>query len=314
MENFTTKKNILIAKNLLFIFFVESRKLCLKDLSNDVIRKLSEMLHADKAALGKFYQFFGLKMEGRYFLEAVKQMFPDTTVSVLKECFEALRLYDLVEFMEKVKPRCLRPAVSPEEIAESRDDRPTKYHSDVAVLVVNHTVEEDTVEREDAEKIETFFNDLNSRNEVATISLGTPRETREFLRETKKKNSRIESFSFDEDSHNMHLKSTLQEMERLEKELEEVMQMEKGHEQRQSYQLERKLSQLKEEELWYRGKLENIVKERAQVKRYYEELKKESVEPISTAMDELIHNQGWLILLKTNKRYNIINISLEIIE
>ena len=288
----------------------------MKDLSDDVTTKLSEMLEADEAALEKFHRFFGLKMEGRFPLQVLKQMFPDTAFSVLKECFEALWLCDLVEFMEKVKPRSLRPAVSPEQIEKLRraDDRPTKYHSDVAVLVVNHTVEEDFVEREDAGKIETFFKDLNSRNEVAIISLGISQETREFLKITKKRKPEIRYFSFREDGYNMDLKRTLQEMERLEKELEEVMQMEKGHEQRQSYQLERKLNELKEDELRYRGGLENVVKEREQVKRDYEELKKESVERISTAMDELIHNQGWLILLKTNKRYNIINISLEIIE
>ena len=275
----------------------------MKDLSDDVTRKLSEMLQADEATLEKFYRFFGLKVEGRFPLQVLKQMFPDTAVSVLKECFEALRLYDLVEFMEKVKPRSLRPAVSPEQIEKLRraDDRPTKYHSDVAVLVVNHTVEEDFVEMEDAGKIETFFKDLNSRNEVAIISLRISQETREFLKVTKKRNPGIEHLSFNEDSHNMDLTNILQEMEPLEKELE-------------SYQLERKLSRLKEEELWYRGKLENIVKEREHVKRDYEELKKESVEPISTAMDELTHNQGWLILLKTNKRYNVIKISLVIIE
>jgi len=255
MENFATKENILIASNLLFIFFAESSKLCLKDLSYDITAELSERLQADGAALEKFYQFFGLKMKGRFPLEEIKQMFPDTAVSVLKECFEALRLYDLVEFMEKVKPRSLRPAVSPEQIEKLRrpDDRPTKYHSDVAVLVVNHTVEETIVEREDAEKIETFFKDLNSRNEVAMISLASSQETREFLRVTKKRKPGIKYCSFNEDGHNMDLKDTLQQMERLEKEMEEVMQTEKGREQRPSYlQLERKLSELKREELWYR--------------------------------------------------------------
>ena len=278
----------------------------MKDLSDDVTRKLSEMLQADEAALEKFYRFFGLKMEGRFLLETLKKKFPDTAVSVLKECFEALRLYDLVEFMEKVKPRSLRPVVSPQQIEKllTADDRPTKYHSDVAVLVVNHAVEETIVEREDAEKIETFFRDLNSRNEVAMISLASSQETREFLRVTKKRKPEIKYCSFNEDGHNMDLKDTLQQMERLEKEMEEVMQTEKGHEQRQSYlQLERKLSELKQDELWHRDRLENIVKEKEQVKRDYEELEKESVEPLSTAMDELIHNQGWLTLLKTNRRY-----------
>ncbi|XP_020616577.1 uncharacterized protein LOC110054574 [Orbicella faveolata] len=271
----------------------ESSKLCLKDLSDDVTSKLTEMLQADEAALEKFYQFFGLKMEGRFPLQELKQMFPDTAVSVLKECFEALRLYDLVEVMEKVKPRSLRPAVSPEQIEKlwRSDDRPTKYHSDVAVLIVNHTVEEDIVEREEAEKMETFFKDLDSRNEVTIISSASSQETREFLRKINERNSGM-SYYFEEDIYKKDLKSILQRMERLEKKLEEVMQMEKGHEQRHIVlELQWQLSQLKEKELRYRGRLENIEREREQAKRDYEQIEKKSRKPIPTAMDEWIHSQ-----------------------
>jgi len=180
MENFESYGIIKLYFNMLIIFFAVSSKLCLKDLSDDVTHKLIQRLQADEAALEKFYQFFGLKMgvqyplKGRFLLKEIKKMFPDTTVSVLKECFEVLRLYDLVEILEKVKPRSLRPAVSPEQIEKLRraDERPTKYHSDVAVLVVNYTVGQEDI-RENAEKIETFFKDLNSRNEVTIISLGS---------------------------------------------------------------------------------------------------------------------------------------------
>ena len=266
----------------------------MKDLSDDVTRKLSEMLHANEAALEKFYQFFGLKTRGRYHLEEIKQMFPDTAVGELKECFEALRLYDLVEIMEKVRPRSLRPAVSPEQIEKLRraDDRPTKYHSDVAVLVVSLTVEEDNVEREHAGKIETFFKDLNSRNEVALISLGISQKTREVLGEIEKRN-RGARYDFLEGGYTIDLEYTLRRMESLEKELEEVMQMEKGDKQRQN-DLKLKLSQLKEEKLWYISKLENVEKEIEQAKKDFEELEKESItKPISRAMDEWIQNQGW---------------------
>ena len=133
------------------IFLAESSKLCLKDLSDDVTREFIKRLQADEAALEKFYQFFGLKLgdryplKGRFPLHEIKTLFPDTTINVLKECFEVLQLYDLVEILEKVRPRSLRPAVSPEQIEKLRraDNRPTKYHSDVAVLVVDFTVEGD---------------------------------------------------------------------------------------------------------------------------------------------------------------------------
>jgi len=255
------------------------------------------MLQADEAALEKFYQFFGLKMEGWFPLEEIKQMFPDTAVSVLKECFEALRLYDLVEIMEKVKPRCLRPAVSPEQIEKLRraDNRPTKYHSNVAVLVVNHIVEDDIVEREDAEKIEIFFKDINSQNEVATIALASTQETNEVFREIRERNLGMRYYHLREDRCKKDLEKLLQRKARLEKELEEVMQMEKARLQRRS--LEQKLKELKEQELRCRGKLENVAKEKEQVQRDFEKLKeleKENTKPLSTAIDKWIHNQGLL--------------------
>ncbi|KAJ7377982.1 hypothetical protein OS493_025298 [Desmophyllum pertusum] len=106
------------------------------------------------------------------YLSQIKEFFPDTTVGVLKECFVALQLYDFAELLEKVRPRSLRPALSPEQIEQLRgsSDRPTKYHNKVAVLVVKHIVGKYNVERVDVEKIEAFFKDLNSRNEVTIIA------------------------------------------------------------------------------------------------------------------------------------------------
>ena len=272
----------------------------MKDLSDDVTRKLTEMLQADEAALEKFYQFFGLKMEGRFPLEEIKQMFPDTAVSVLKECFEVLRLYDLVEIMEKVKPRSLRPAASPEQIEKLRrtDDRPTKYHSNVAVLVVNHIVEEDSVKREEAEKIETFFKDLNSQNEVATIALTSTQETREVLRALKRKTLEMRYYYLrEEDSWKKNLESSLQRKARLEKRFEEVMLMDSGKGRHLRQSLELQLKEIKQLELRCRAQLKNFAKEKEQTERDFEKLKeleKESMIPISAALDEWIHSQGLL--------------------
>ena len=125
---------------MLFILHAEADKLCLKDLSSEVTKELHQRLQADKAAMEKVIQFFGLRVFLASGLTDLKDLFPDTTVSVLKRCFEALRMYDLAEILEKVRPRSLRPALSPEHIDKlwRAGDRPTKYHSDVAVLVVNH--------------------------------------------------------------------------------------------------------------------------------------------------------------------------------
>ena len=127
---------------MLFILHAEADKLCLKDLSSDLTKELDYRLRADKAAMEKLYQFFGLNMLHRFGLTDLKDLFPDTTVSVLKKCFEALRMYDFAEIMEKVRRRSLRPALSPNQIEKlwRAGDRPTKYHSNVAVLVVKHEI------------------------------------------------------------------------------------------------------------------------------------------------------------------------------
>jgi len=293
MENFADLTKHKLQINMLIILFADSSRLCLKDLSEDVTAELGIRLQADEAALEKFYQFFGLKMgrwyplRGRFPLNEIKKMFPDTAVSVLKECFEVLRLYDLVEILEKVKPRSLRPAVSPEQIEKLRrtDDRPAKYHSDVAVLVVNHTVGQEDFVRENAEKIETFFKDLNSRNEVTTISLASSKETREFLMELKVTNrvSRYERRTED------RIESILLRKAHLEEELEKVMQMETEHGHRRRLELE--LSEIKQEELRLRGELENVARAKRDLEKL-KELKKKSTKAILTAMDKLIRSQG----------------------
>ena len=262
--------------------------------------ELGRRLQADNTAMEKLYRYFGLNLEHRFKFTDLKDLFPDTTVGVLKKCFDALRMYDLAEIVERVRPRSLRPAVSPEQVEKlwRAGDRPTKYHSDVAVLVVNHTVEKDFVKSKTPEKIETFFKDLNSRNEVATISLGCSQETREDLRKIKQRGLNLGFYHAQEHSLKKGLERVFQWKTRLEKELAEVMQMEKEREQkRRLLELELELREAKQQELGYRGQLENIVTEKEQIKREFEKLKeleKESTKPISTAMDDWIHNQGWL--------------------
>ena len=76
------------------------------------------------------------------------------------------------------------------------------------------------------------------------------------------------------------------------------MQMEKVRKKRQRRsELERQLTDLKQRELTLRGELENIVETNKQTERNtqkLEELRKEITKPISTALNDLIHKQGWL--------------------
>lgn len=163
-------------------------------------------------------------------------------------------------------------------------------------MVVNQMVEKNIYEIINPEKIETFFKDLNSRNEVTIISLASSQETREVLREMKQRRRKnLGDYHLLEISHEIQLERVLQMKASLEEELAEVKQMKKGRKQMQSL-LELELKGIKLREVECRAELENIVKEREQRKRNIEKLKeleKENTKPISTVMDEWIHNQGW---------------------
>ena len=270
----------------------------MKDLSSDVTKELDQRLQADTAAMQKVIQFFGLRPFLSTGLTDLKDLFPDTTVSVMKKCFEALRMNDLAEIMEKVRPRSLRPAVSPEQIEKlwRAGDRPTKYHSDVAVLVVDHAVQK-IVKNKNPEKIETIFKDLNSRNEVAIISFAHSQETQKVLREIKD-STNLRSYHQPpiEGSVKKQLEMVLLQKARLEKELGELGPIKKGNKQRRS-RLERELKRYIQQEFHYRELLEHVAQERELAKRDFiklRELEKENTKPISKAMDEWIHNQGWL--------------------
>ena len=158
----------------------------MKDLSRLVTDELNQRLKADATAMKKVFRFFGLKGDPSIFLFLpIEYLFPDTTVSVLKECFEVLRLYDLAEILAKVKPRALCPALSPEQVEILQlDDRRTKNYSNMAVVVVDVSCEKGT-----AKMIETFFKDLNPKNEVDVIpftNLAEKYQVREEIRKKKR--------------------------------------------------------------------------------------------------------------------------------
>ena len=153
-------------------FSGDDHKLCWKDLSGEVIGKLDVRLKNDQTALKQIFQTFGIDMSpffyGTITFCEILSMFPDTPVKLLKEVFEALQLYDLIDLLEEGKPRAtrsLRPALRLQEIEKLRnpDDRPISYHSSVAVLII------DFAETCDTEGIEKFFKGLNTKSEVTVM-------------------------------------------------------------------------------------------------------------------------------------------------
>ena len=154
------------------LFSGDDHKLCWKDLRSEVIGKLDVRLKNDQTAFKQIFQTFGVKTSPFFYrtitFHEILSMFPDTPVKLLKEVFEALQLYDLIDLLEEGKPRAtrsLRPALRLQEVEKLRnpDDRPISYHSSVAVLII------DFEETFDTEGIEKFFKGLNTKSEVTVM-------------------------------------------------------------------------------------------------------------------------------------------------
>ena len=150
----------------------DDHKLCWKDLSSEVIRKLDVRLKNDQTAFKQICQTFGIDISPFPYqtitFDEILSLFPNTPVKLLKEVFEALQLYDLIDLLEEGKPRAtrsLRPALRLQEIEKLRnpDDRPISYHSSVAVLII------DFAETCDTEGIKKFFKGLNTKSEVTVM-------------------------------------------------------------------------------------------------------------------------------------------------
>ena len=149
----------------LFIFSIDySQAYCLKDLSREVVNKLEQALKADEVARRHVYQSFGIRGNFRP-RKNIFTLFPDTPVKLLKDVLEALQLYDLVDLLsEKPRPvRSLRLALPLHEIEQLRktaDNRPTTYHSSVAVLIIADEENSNIIE------LKNFFKGLNSKSDV----------------------------------------------------------------------------------------------------------------------------------------------------
>ena len=158
--------------------------LYLKDLSQDVIRKLDFKLDMDNTAWEQICKSFGMTKytpmldpwllkysdfrRTRSEFSKILGMFSHVPVKLFKEVLEALQLYDLIDLLEEGKPRAtrsLRPVLRLQEIEKLRNpnDRPISYHSSVAVLII------DGRETCDTEGIEKFFKGLNAKSEVTVM-------------------------------------------------------------------------------------------------------------------------------------------------
>ena len=154
----------------------------MKDLSKELTEELTSKLNRNKDVLNRFYRSFGLDpdlLHDELDRRNIGKIFPDTPVKLLKEVFEALKLYDFAEFLEKAtKPRTLRPALPLKEIEKlsSVSNRPTKVYSKAKVLIVDVCEACETSADNDVETAGSFFKAQNSRNEVTTLKTDSFKE------------------------------------------------------------------------------------------------------------------------------------------
>ena len=141
-------------------------------MNEKVISEIKERLKRDRDAFKRVLQSFGITKNTlplRNF-SSIFQLFPDTPVTMLKDVFEALQLYDLLELLEIKSAikllRSLQLAYTLDEIKKLNGvaDLPTTYHSCGAVLIIT-----DDENVSSASAIKTFFTDLDNKSDVTEI-------------------------------------------------------------------------------------------------------------------------------------------------
>ena len=138
-----------------------------------VISEIQERLKRDHDAFKRVIQSFGISKQPSRLrnFPSIFQLFPDTPVTMLKDVFEALQLYDLLELLEiksAIKPlRSLQLAYTLDEIKKLNGvaDLPTTYHSCGAVLIIT---DDENVSSSSAIN-KTLFTDLNNKSDVTEI-------------------------------------------------------------------------------------------------------------------------------------------------
>lgn len=254
----------------------------MKDLPENVTKELKWQLQIDPVAEKWFYESFGLAppKEGRVprVLEDLEILFPETPLKLLKDVFDALQLCDLVDLLEKEKPRTLRPSLPLRDIRKKSNygNRPTRFYSKAAVL----TIGTGTLGQAQSytQRIGSFFSQFNSRSKVTTISVKTFSQVSTVLSEWRKI---MRDFVFGNAGRaETILKARLQRVLNAEEELKIREQLERYVEMRKLKKKDRKLA--------FEKKINQLM----------EELQTEG-EKFKMSVDQWITRKGWLKLRLT---------------
>lgn len=274
----------------LFLCLLDSPyKPYLKDLSKKVTTELKCRLEKDPLALKWFYESFGLSATYTVsdILENISELFPDTPLKLLKDVFQALELHDLVEILEKLKPRTLRPTLPLNEIKKmsNASNRPTRYYNQVAVLIIDTGTGRG--HSKTGIRIGSFFKEFNSRSRVSTVTTTLPRSfdvirrwrdtqfrldhgfgveerqrkiERAFKDELELALKDLESISLGNYSADLERQLRTEELE-TRKELEEYIEMRKMKKKDKKLAIQKKINQTREEQQEKKGKFQIILEE-----------------------------------------------------
>ena len=274
----------------LFLCLLDSPyKPYLKDLSKKVTTELKCRLEKDPLALKWFYESFGLSATYTVsdILENISELFPDTPLKLLKDVFQALELHDLVEILEKVKPRTLRPTLPLKEIKKitNASNRPTRYYNEVAVLIIDTGTGQ--AHSKTGIRIGSLFKEFNSRSTVSTVTTTWSRSS-DVIRRWRETQLSLENRHEDEVTQKfieqilrneleLRLKQLkrislgnlppdvegLLRMEELEtkKELEEYIDMRKMKKKDKKLAIEKKINQTRKEQQEKKGNFQIILEE-----------------------------------------------------
>ena len=268
----------------LFLCLLDSPyKPYLKDLSNKVTTELKCRLEKDPLALKWFYESFGLSATYTVsdILENISELFPDTPLKLLKDVFQALELHDLVEILEKVKPRTLRPTLPLKEIKKMTNarNRPTRYYNEVAVLIIDTGTTR--AHSKTGIRIGSFFKEFNSRSRVSTVTTTLPRSSDVILRWRETQFRLDHGFGVEQTQRKIErafkdeLELALKDLESISlgnypadlerqlrtEELEEYIEMRKMKKKDKKLAIEKKINQTREEQQEKKGKFQIILEE-----------------------------------------------------
>ena len=208
-------------------------------------------------------------------MRQIANSFPNTPVDLMRQCFEALQMYDLVDLLEKaVKTISLRPVLSSGEVETLRTcNLPTKSHNNVVVLVVNESADKDL-----NQKIEGFFKELNSQNDVTVIGSSRSEEKLKELRDLKRNQMDLKRSQMDLKRKQMVLKQPSGEVGKTKSAV--IRRVDRFS------AIKFQITQLEKEIEMNKPLVEELLKENEETKTI-----------ITSTMDNWIQNQGWL---KTN--------------